>query len=217
MAPQPLPLIKPGERAIIAGRTGSGKTVLANWLIKRSPQRWVIFNPKHTAGYNALPHAEILDGFNAKRLDRAIDKARFVVVNFAPIESDPRFMDACVGWLHDRFDNIGLCADELYTLHDSSSRPLPGLTGWLTRGRERKQSFVGLTQRPVWISRFCFSESDYIGGMALQLATDRKAMMQNSGRAEYLKKLDPHYWLWYRIDTDGLDLYGPVPLPPPQE
>lgn len=216
MAPLALPSIKPGERAIIAGRTGSGKTVLGNWLIKRSPQKWVIFNPKHTAGYNDLPHVEILDGFNAKKIDAAIPKSRYILLNFKPAESDPRFMDACVAWLHDQYDNIGLCADELYTLHDSG-RPLPGLTGWLTRGRERKQSFAGLTQRPVWISRFCFSEADYIGGMSLQLASDRKAMMQNTGRAEYLKKLDPHYWLWYRVSADGLDLYGPVPLPPAQE
>lgn len=216
MARQLLPSIDPGKRAIVAGRTGSGKTVLANWLIKRSPQRWIIFNPKHTAGYDALPDVEVLDGFNAKKLERAIFNARFVLLNFKAEESEPRFMDACVGWIHNQYDNLGLCADELYTLHDSG-RPLPGLTGWLTRGRERRQSFVGLTQRPVWISRFCFSESDYIGGMALQLASDRKAMMQNAGRAEFLKKLDPHQWLWYTVATDSLGLYGPVPLPNPQD
>lgn len=216
MAPQPLPSIKPGERAIIAGRTGSGKTTLGTWLLKRSPQRWVIFNPKNTPIYNDLPNVEIMYGFNAKKLDRAVDNAKFMVLNFKPVESEPRFMDACIGWLHEQFDNIGLCADELYTLHDGT-RPLPGLTAWLTRGRERKQSFVGLMQRPAWISRFCFSESDYIGGMALQLASDRKTMMQNAGRAEFLKKLDPHYWLWYRVAADSLNLYGPVPLPPPQD
>lgn len=216
MAPLHLPSIKPGQRAIIAGRTGSGKTVLANWLIKRSSQRWVIFNPKHTAGYNALPDVKVIDGFDARKIEKAVFKSRYVLLNFKPEESEPRFMDACIMWLHNQFDNIGLCVDELYTLHDSG-RPLPGLTAWLTRGRERKQSFVGLTQRPVWISRFCFSESDYIGGMALQLLDDRKAMMHCTGRAEYLKKLDSHYWLWYEVVTDGLTLYGPVPLPPVQD
>lgn len=212
----PLPLIKPGERAIIAGRTGSGKTVLGGWLARRSPQKWIVFNPKHTAGYNELPNVEILDGFKARKIDKALNDSRFVVLNFAPAESTAPFMDACIRWLHDQYDNIGLIADELYTLHDSG-RPLPGLTAWLTRGRERKQSFIGLTQRPVWISRFCFSEADYIGGMSLQLASDRKAMMQNTGRAEYLKKLDAHYWLWYRVAADELDLYGPVPLSTLQE
>ena len=216
MADNHLPSIEPGKRAIIAGRTGSGKTTLAGWLANRSAQRWVVFNPKHTGYYKKLSHSATIDGFQPRRIEKELERSRYVVVNFKPAESDARFMDACVSWLHDQYENIGLIADELYTLHDSG-RPLPGLTGWLTRGRERKQSFIGLTQRPKWISRFCFSEADYIGGMVLQLADDRKAMVENTGRVEYLRKLAPYYWLWYTVDADALGFYMPVPLPSNQE
>lgn len=216
MSAPSLPRIEPGKRVIVAGRTGSGKTVLAGWLAQRSPQRWIVFNPKHTSGYDALSASVIVDGWKPRELEKSLKDSRFTILNFKPAESLPQFMDACIGWLHDQYDNVGIVADELYTLHDSG-RPLPGLTAWLTRGRERKQSFIGLTQRPVWISRFCFSEADYIAAMALQLASDRKAMVDNTGRAEYAAKLAPYLWRWYNVAADELTLYGAVPVHHSQE
>lgn len=210
--PPRLPSIKKGERVIIAGRTGSGKSTLATWLLNRSPQRWIVLNPKHTVAYGELADNKTLEGFDARKLDDALEHYRFVTLNFAPAETTPEYMDGVISYLHDAYDNVGLCADELYTLH-KNNRPGDGLTGWLTRGRERNQSFIGLTQRPAWISRFCFSESDAICAMSLQLAEDRKRMVDNTGRAELGTKLAPHHWAWYNVPEDALTVWGPVPLP----
>lgn len=208
----PLPSIKPGSRAIVAGRTGSGKTTLAAWLIHRNFQRWVILNPKHTAGYKSLDDSVALENFNERKLDRELSRHRFVSLNFSPQENNNEFMDSIIYFLHEQYENIGILCDELYTLH-KNGRQGDGLTAWLTRGRERAQTFIGLTQRPAWISRFCFSEADAVGGMALQLLEDRKRMVANTGREEFAKRLDPHEWLWYKVAENQLTHWGPVPMP----
>lgn len=136
---------------------------------------------------------------------------RFTIVNPTAEQATASYMDALVSHLHQTYQGIGLCVDELYSLHQGNARAGEGLTGWLTRGRELKQSFLGLTQRPAWVSKFIFSEGNYIGGMSLVLPDDRKKMYEYSGRDEFLLKLEPRQWLWYSIDNDSLRHFGPVP------
>lgn len=209
--PIQLPSISRGKRAVISGRTGSGKTTLAVWLLNRSRQHWVILNPKWTGAYKMLPEVNILKGYDAKKVDKSIEKNQYTVINFNGKEANPKFMDAVVDDLHGSYENIGLCADELYTLHEQGKAG-DGLTGWLTRGRELKQSFIGLTQRPCWISRFLYSEADYICGMDLALADDRKRLLECTGQEYFINRLTPRRWLWYEVDKDHIVKYGPVPI-----
>lgn len=206
-----LPLIEPGKRAIVAGKTGTGKSTLAVWLLDRSPQSWIILNPKHTAAYRNLPDSIIFNRFDGKKIRSKLRHYKYVSLNFKNEEADSEFLDAIISWIHNDVKNVGLCCDELYTLHSASGRAGDGLIGWLTRGRELKQSFLGLTQRPAWISRFCFSESDFVGCMRLMREDDRKRMVQETGRPEFGQDLRGHQWLWYNDAADDIILYGPVP------
>ena len=206
-----LPKIEAGKRAVISGRTGAGKSTLACWLLGRSAQHWLILNPKHTNAYAALPDAVILRKFDERDLIKSLKDNRFTVLNFPGDEANPDFMDAVIAWLHVKVKNIGICADELYTLHTGNARAGDGLIGWLTRGRELNQSFLGLTQRPAWISRFIYSEADYIGTMDLALGEDRKKLYEATGQKVFLDRLTGHRWLWYIVGSDTLTLYGPVP------
>lgn len=205
-----LPLIKPGERATVAGRTGSGKSTLARWILSRSPGHWIILNPKHTAAYAALPDSNTVKGIDFKKIDRSLQEHKFTIVNPTGPQATPQNMDAFMEYIHEEYRSVGICADELYTLHNNG-RAGAGLLGWLTRGRELKQSFLGLTQRPAWVSQFVFSECEYIGGMSLSLIDDRKRLVQMTGREAYMDKLDPHVWLWYDVSADKLRKFGPVP------
>lgn len=207
-----LPKISAGKRAIISGRTGSGKSTLGCWLLNRSLQHWVIFNPKCTDAYDRLSNSETINGFDENKISKSLIDNQFTIINFKPDESTHEFMDACVQYFHDAYDNIGLCIDELYTLHGGNAKAGSGLTAWLTRGRERKQSFLGLTQRPAWISRFCYSESDYIGSMVLTMIDDRKSLVANSGCEYFMEKLEDKKWLWYEVSKDRATKYGAVPL-----
>lgn len=206
--PQNLPLIEPGKRALVAGRTGCGKSTLARWLLKRSPGHWVIINPKHTAAYDKLPDMNKIDGKDLGKLERSIKKFKFTVVN--TVSSNHKYLDDLVSYLHAQYENLGLCVDELYTMHNHGIAG-EGLLAWLTRGRELKQSFLGLTQRPAWLSQFLFSESDYICEMQLGLLKDRKRMYDMTEQAIMLDKLPEHYWVWYDINADSIRSFGPVP------
>lgn len=208
-----LPRLDPGTRCIIAGRTGCGKTTLARYAMQRlnTGQHWVIFNPKHTSGYDSLPDSVKLNGWDAKKFERAIIKYRFVILNFKTAELDADFMDSVLLYIHDTFNNIGICSDELYYMHKFGEAG-DGLIGILTRGRERKQTFLGLVQRPKRISLFSFSESDYIVMMALNLESDRKRMVEATGDKAFVAALPKRQWLWYTVDDDVSQLWGAVPL-----
>lgn len=208
-----LPSIEPGKRALISGRTGTGKSTLACWFLRRSNQHWIIFNPKLTAAYKSLPDAHVITKFDSRVLDDSIKRHKFTILNFSTANATFEFMDAVLLYLHESYENIGVLADELYTLHAGNARAGDGLIAYLTRGREKKQSFLGLTQRPAWLSKFLFSESDYIGALDLRLPEDRKRLYDMTGQSAFRRDLTAYNWLWYIVATDALTLYGPVPRP----
>lgn len=213
MALDHLPRIKPGERAIVAGKTGCGKSVLGNFLLTRSGGQWLILNPKHTAAYNSLPDSVVIHGFNMKAIEKALfkDNKRFVIINPTLPQSNKETMDLFIEYVHENYTNIGLVADELYTLHNNGVAG-PGLIGWLTRGRELKQSFLGFTQRPTWISQFLMSETDYRGMMKLVLEKDRKRMFESTGSKLFMQQLPDREWLWYDDKHNSVKHYGAVPM-----
>ncbi len=209
-ATQKYPKISVGKRAVIAGQTGSGKSVLAKWLLMRSPGHWIILNPKWTSAYNDIDDANVIEGIDYSKIESSITKHRFTIVNPFGNESTPATLDEFVEDIHNTYNSVGLCCDELYTMH-TNGRPGPGLVGWLTRGRELQQSFLGLTQRPAWISRFVFSEADYIGSMRLNLPEDRKKMYDVVGNKIIKEKLAKYKWFWYDVNADELRRFGEVP------
>jgi hypothetical protein len=206
------PKISIGKRAVIAGQTGSGKSILACWLLNRSPGHWIILNPKWTTAYDGMIGANVIRGIDYQKIEKSIVENRITIVNPMGHESTPEILDEFVANIHNNYNSIGLCCDELYTLHSGNARPGPGLVGWLTRGRELKQSFLGLTQRPSWISKFLFSEADYIGSMRLNLPEDRKKMYEVIGDKTVKEKLAPLKWFWYDVNRDFLRRFAAVPF-----
>lgn len=204
-------VINPGKRAVVAGRTGAGKSSLANFLLQGSPGHWVVLNPKWTKAYDKLPGANVVEGLDLKKIAKSLEENRFTIVNPKPNQMSPELLDLWIQWLHENYTDLGLCLDESYSVH-TNGKAGSGLIGWLTRGRELKQSFLALTQRPAWLSKFLFSESDYICSMSLTMEEDRKRMFEFTGRHKFLEKLPPYEWLWYDVGADSLKYFEPVPL-----
>lgn len=200
---QRLPIVEPGKRLIVIGRTGSGKTTLSKEIMRASPGSWVVIDQKHDKTFDEFPVVPLNRVF--KELEKCED--RILVVR--PLYLDP--VDDFIQELHESFEGVGLYVDELYYIHDHG-QPGPGLIGWLTRGRSREQSFIGCSQRPRWVSRFCFSESDYICTMSLSSEEDRKTMTGYTGAAENLQKLVKREFNWYDVDDDVLTEFAPLAM-----
>ena len=206
-----LPQINVGKRAVIAGRTGTGKSTLGKWILNRSPGHWIILNPKWTSAYGTLKDSVTIEGIDLNKIEKAFVKHKYTIVNPHPEQSNPETMDAFIEYMHLNFTGFGIVADELYTLHKNGQAG-QGLLGLLTRGRELKHSFLGLTQRPVFVSKFIFSESDYIGALDLTLSLDQKTMYENTGREEFRQGLNGHEWLWLDIGAKSLRKFQAVPI-----
>ena len=206
------PKVDPGKRAIVAGRTGSGKSSFACWLLMRSPGHWIILNPKWTLAFKDLPGAVTIEGLDMKKIVKSIEENRFTIVNPMPAQTNPVTLDLFIQWYHETYTSLGMCVDESYAIHQNG-RAGAGLIGLLTRGRELKQSFIGLTQRPAYLSKFLFSEADYIVGMSLTMEDDRKRMFEFTGKRAFEEKLPAREWLWYDVAEDELTKWGAVPLP----
>lgn len=206
--------VAPGERLAIAGRTGTGKSVLACYFACRSASTpWIVLNPKGTKAYESLG-CEVLETVDLQRIEKLLRAGRWIDLRPPVMESaDPQKLDDVVLNLQMNFRGFGLIIDELYTLHRNGQAG-PGLSGLLTRGRELQQSVIMCTQRPRWVSRFVFSEAEKFAVLDLNLGEDRKAVRDATGREEFLKRPQQrHGWFFYVVPDDVFIPFGPVAPP----
>ena len=183
--------IQPGKRCIVAGRTGSGKTTLAHAIVKNSPGVWIALDTKRDPFFKRfkkhLPELEM----PSKIFRWWRPHQKIIVVKGS---SDATANDEWIEELFLSYENVGLWIDELYMVTPPAMQG-QGLSRWLTQGRSLKDSFIGLTQRPAWVSRFCFSEADEVIGFNLTLDDDRKRMVDMTGNVAYRKTLNPHVFV----------------------
>lgn len=191
---------------MIIGRTGSGKTTGALWLLSRAPGRWLVINSKGDALLDTLgPQV----AFDARAILAMPDDVRVMVATprtFEPDELDRVLLELC-----ESRARISVLIDELLYFHNASGRAGPGLMGLLTRGRSRAQSFIGCTQRPAAISQFCYSECDYFAIYRLTLPQDWQKLIALTAKPAVRKRREPYFWGWYDVRADRLAEYGPVP------
>ena len=201
-----LPRLNAGQRALILGRTGSGKTTGAAWLLSRSAGQWVILNSKFDP---LLTQCGPSVKWSAPDIQRGLIDNRIVVAH--PESYDPEILDSELLALIETRAPVSVMVDELSYTHFANGRAGPGLQGLLTRGRSRGQSFIGCTQRPAAISQFCYSESDAFGVYRITLPQDWSKLIAITGRASIKRVRAPYYWAWYDVTADRLREYGPVP------
>ncbi len=208
-------ILKPGKRVTIIARTGSGKTQLARKIMYDSHMLFVVLNPKNSDDFTGMGNIGTVDGLDLDKvksiIDSSISKGQVGHVDVRPLPTDKyKEMDDFILSLHNTYKNIGLLIDELYTVHTPRGEHGPGLTAWLTRGRARNQSYIGLSQRPRKISLFCLSESDYLIKMHLNLKEDRRYLATNT--TEHFKDnlKTPYAWQFYDISKDEYHQLMPI-------
>lgn len=190
----------PDKRTSIIGSTGSGKTQFAVWLLSTRDymyRPWVVFDFKGDKLLAEIPAIE-LDVQSKPPIYPGIYIIR-------PLPGDEPhvslFLQQC--WQQ---EYIGIYIDEGYML--------PKLDKWfracLTQGRSKLVEMIILSQRPVWMDKYVFTEADYFAVFKLNSLEDRKHV-RNFLDGEEIKVLPKYHCLWYDVGGMQADILQPVP------
>jgi hypothetical protein len=189
------------KRTAIIGSTGSGKTQFAVWLLSSRDfniRPWIIFDFKGDGLIEEIGAQEI-----SIRGRVPVEPGLYVV---RPI---PDLDDGYVTnflWEIWRNGNTGIYIDEGYMVGNRN----PALNACLTQGRSKHIEMITLSQRPVWMSRFVFSEANFFAVFNLTVEDDRKHI-NNFVPNTKIGLLPKYHCLWYDVDAQRASLFKPVP------
>lgn len=104
--------------------------------------------------------------------------------------------------------DTGVFVDEGYMVSQGSNSR-SWLRALLTQGRSMHIPMIILSQRPVWMDRFVFSESDFYQVFALNHSGDRKKIMEYIP-ADLDERLPDYHSYYYDVARDETVVLRPV-------
>lgn len=189
------------QRTSIVGATGSGKTFAAVWQLslKNYDQKpWIIYDFKYDEMINSIT------GIVHIAVDAPVpDRPGLYVVHPHPAEAD--LVEAQMWKIWER-GNIGVFVDEGYMVGKNNQ----AFRALLTQGRSKHIPMIVLSQRPVWMDRFVFSESEFFQIFRLQHKKD-VASVQEFIPFDLSKRLPEYHSYYYDVHADKMVVLGPVP------
>ena len=211
-------LLERGQRGIIIGQTGSGKTVGAIWHMQHVPVTpIVIMDTKGEPAFDKIgideetQVYESLADFEREWFKKRRQPVYSIVRPDMSEIAEPAGMDETLFRMVQGGRGHFLYIDEAYQWH-VAGRAGAGLTGILTRGRSKGITTLLSTQRPAWLSRFCFTEAQKMYIYRLNDKRDAKTI------GEYVpdfaeKPIAKRYeWYYYDVLNGELKRYSPVKI-----
>lgn len=190
------------QRTAIVGRTGSGKSQFGLWLLSCAPfdrMPYIIFDYKNEDMIGEIEHAEEL------KLGELPSEAGLYVVRPAPGQEEEVEDYLWAIW---EKENTGVFVDECYMI-DKNSRAFKAC---LTQGRSKHIPMYLLSQRPVDVSRFVFSESDNHAVFHLNDRRDRETVEKYTPIDKDAPMLPEFHSRWYQVSKH--EKYHLLPAPP---
>lgn len=187
------------------GRNGSGKTIAGLWHLSEAnydKKPWVIFDTK---GDEVIEKLGRFEGVHNISFNDNIGKHGLYIIRPRPDQTEQ--IESFLWRIHQR-NNIGIYIDEGYAIGKSDA-----LNALLTQGRSKHIPIIILSQRPSWLSRFCFSEASFFQVFALTDKRDRLTVQSfiPVEKANLDTRLPPYYSVWYDVKRDQADIFAPVP------
>lgn len=188
------------DRHSIVGATGSGKTVSAVWNLSHRnfhTMPWMIYNFKADKNIDGIPHAAHIG------VDEVPVRPGVYIVSPSPNDSESVEQQMWSIWQR---GGIGVYVDEGYMIKKNNS----AFRALLTQGRSRQIPMMILSQRPVWLDPFVFSESDYYQIFRLQRLKDTKHV-EDFIPGNIRHRLPQYHSYYYDVGSNELVVLRPVP------
>ncbi len=194
------------NRTTIVGTTGSGKTVAGVWQLSMQDyitKPWVVYDFKRD---DLLADIEGLEGSYTISTEEIPDKPGLYFVHPHPDDTDAVQDQMRRIWER---RNIGIFVDEGYMVSSGRNK-----RNWfrtlLTQGRSLHIPIITLAQRPSWIDRFVFTESQYYQVFRLNHVGDRNKIMEYVP-ADLSAPLPEFHSYWHDVGLNKTYLVKPVP------
>ena len=197
--------IRSDNRVFFAGKTGSGKTFMAHYLL-RQLGRVIVIDPKISPAISKWNLLEQKEGFN---LLQKGERARVRVFEPPAIDKDgfPVWDEIFkFAW---SLGDVTVYIDEMYSVAKNGQMTYP-LRRIYTQGREHGIGIWASTQRPRHVPFEIFTEAEWGVCFMLRSAEDRKRIADGTGYEEINDPIrDQHgFWVFYETWVDPL--YYPI-------
>lgn len=187
------------QRVGVIGRTGSGKTQFGTWLLSHAhfdKQPYIIVDYKNDDLLNDIEHAKHIE------VGEIPKKNGIYICHPHPAQEEEVEKFLWKIWERER---IGLYFDEAYMVAKSNA-----FNAILTQGRSKRIPVIWNTQRPAWITRFCFSESDYFAIFHLNDRRDQKKVEEFTPHS-IESRLPDYHSRWFDVGSNEIFILQPVP------
>lgn len=213
--------LKKGERGLLVGKTGSGKSENAIFHLHHAPVFPVImFDTKIEDNLfkakQGDDNLEVVNSFEEfYKLSKLPKKEmpEYILVRPETHELlDIDLLDKYLQLVYHAFGSCYIYLDETYNWHNNGKCGA-GLLGLLTRGRSKGKTLLMASQRPSWISRFCFTESEKFYLHQLLDLRDRKTLDSVVPDFSTLPKPPEYHFYHFEVKKHDVPvLYSPVPF-----
>ena len=199
-------IIQSNQRIAIFGKTRSGKTVFARSLLKFYDR--CIFHDRKHESIDLIRSHHFKPIYTPAELISALQKG-FKRILYLPADPGIEDFDEVCRITYYAM-NITLFVDEAQSYASSSTIPFY-FSEILRLGAQRNVGCVILSQRPRSMTNFVISEAEIIISFKLQLATDRRKIVEVVGPEvdEPLRTMPPYHFMLY----DGDDVHFCAPIP----
>ena len=189
------------DRFTIVGATGSGKTQAALYNLSHrnyDVKPWMIYDFKGEELISAIDGAQ-----HISMSDKLPKEAGIYVVH--PVPGEEEIVDEHMTRVWERGD-MGVYVDEGYMVGQRSI----GFRRLLTQGRSLHIPMIVNSQRPVYMDRFVFSESEFFQIFRLQHTDDVKSA-EKFIPFDLESRLPAFYSYYYDVKANKLVVLSPVP------